>query len=238
MFSAFVFKMQANMDPRHRDCVAFMRVNSGSYRRDLPVKHQSTGKKFALPPPHSLVVNERNTLAEAYPGDVIGIVNRGQFAIGDTIVETGSGAGVEADFVFAPLPRFQPELFARVRPRELGGHKAFTKGIDQLVAEGTVQRLQEWNQSSARPIIAAVGQLQFDVLRYRMQDEFNVAVEFDALPYQVGVWVEGDLSTFKAGYSSLLVADGDGRPMVLLENPWYKDYVARENPDHQLLDFA
>ncbi|MHC5067121.1 MAG: peptide chain release factor 3 [Planctomycetota bacterium] len=231
-FSAFVFKLQANMNKKHRDCVAFMRINSGMYRRDLQVRHQRTGKKFAMPAPHSLVINERSTVVEAWPGDVIGIVNKGQFAIGDTIIERG-------DFEFDPLPKFQPELFARVRPRDLGKQKPFTKGIEQLVSEGTVQLLTERSGgTAARPVIAAVGRLQFEVMSYRMEDEYGAAVEIDMLPYACSAWIHGDPATFTVPYSGLLVDDIHGRPMALFANAWDKGYAERENPEHQLLDYA
>ena len=230
-FSAFVFKLQANMNKMHRDCVAFLRVNSGKYQRELQVKHQRSGKKFAMPAPHSLVVSERSTVTEAWPGDVIGVINKGQFQIGDTIAEKG-------DFTFEPLPKFQPELFARVRPRDLGKQKGFNKGIEQLVAEGTVQLLHDGNDTGGRPILAAVGRLQFDVMQYRMEDEYNTAIEVEELPFTCSAWLEGDRESFQAPFNARMVVDQHGRQMVLFASSWDKDYAAKNNPGHQLLDYA
>ncbi|MDA3959465.1 MAG: peptide chain release factor 3 [Planctomycetota bacterium] len=228
-FAAFVFKLQANMNPKHRDCVAFLRVNSGVYRKELSVKHQRSGKKFAMPSPHSLVVNERSTVVEAYPGDIIGIISKGQFAIGDTILEKG-------DYQFEPLPRFQPELFARVRPSDLGKQKGFQKGIAQLGAEGAVQLLYDWRNPQGEPIVAAVGRLQFEVLQYRMEDEYGVKTMVDMLPYSCSAWLEGDYETFDKPTTARLVQDADDRPLLLFGNRWEKDYAAKNNPDHKLLD--
>jgi peptide chain release factor 3 len=230
-FSAFVFKLQANMNPKHRDCVAFMRINAGVYRKELQVKHQGSGKKFAMPSPHTLVVNERSTVSEAYPGDIIGVINKGQFAIGDPITEKG-------DFCFEPLPQFQPELFARVRPKDLGKQKPFGKGMDQLASEGAIQLLWDWKNAQGEPIVAAVGRLQFEVLQYRLEDEYGVAVLIDHLGFSCSAWLRGDLATFKRPTTARLVQDRDGRPMFLFPSKWDKEYAERENPDHQLLDYA
>lgn len=230
-FSAYVFKMQANMNPKHRDCVAFLRINSGRYEKDLTVKHQRIGKKIRLPRPHSLQVSERHTLDKAYPGDIIGVINSGHFIIGDTIT-TGK------NFNYKPLPQFQPELFASVRPIDLGKRKAIDKGLEQLAAEGAVQMVWDWEDDTSFPYIAAIGRLQFEVLQYRLKDEYGVKTELTPLSYSCSAWLKGDLESFKKPSRAKLMKDRLGRPMVLFNDVWEKNYALKENPDHELLDYA
>ncbi|MEM1095057.1 MAG: peptide chain release factor 3 [Bacteroidota bacterium] len=230
-FSAYVFKLQANMDPRHRDCVAFMRINSGRYERNLQVKHDRLGRQIRLSRPHSLMVDDRKTIEEAYPGDVIGVMNPGLFAIGDTV-------SVDGGFQFKPLPQFQPELFSRIRPSDFGKRKSLDKGLKQLVAEGAIQLLEDWVDTGNPPIVAAVGQLQFEVLQYRLKDEYKVGVDLQKLPYDCSAWVIGDIDTFKKPINALLTRDQYRRPLVLFSSTWEKDYAIRENPKHQIVDYA
>jgi peptide chain release factor 3 len=131
-FSAYVFKLQANMDPRHRDSMAFMRVVSGRFERDMMVWHHRLGREVRMNRPHVMVAQDRSILAAAYPGDIVGVINQGMFAIGDTLSAKGG-------FTFKPLPQFQPEVFAMVRPKDVGKRKQYDKGLEQLTAEGTVQ---------------------------------------------------------------------------------------------------
>lgn len=229
-FSAYVFKMQANMDPRHRDCVAFMRINSGRYERNLQVQHQRLGRNVRLSRPHTLMAQGRETLEVAYPGDIIGVMNPGLFTIGDTLLAKGN-------FQFKALPKFQPELFARIRPSDFGKRKAIDKGLKQLVSEGAVQLLSDWHDTGNPPIVAAVGQLQFEVLQYRLQQEYKVGTSLNTMPYDCSAWLVGDVATFKKPINALLVRDDLDRPMVLFSNQWEKQYAVRENPDHQLVDF-
>lgn len=230
-FSAYVFKLQANMDPKHRDCIAFMRINSGTYERDMQVKNQRTGKKIRLARPHTLMVSERSTLDFAYPGDIIGVVNPGHFSIGDTISSKGN-------FEYQGLPQFQPEVFTRISPVDLGKRKAIDKGIDQLAAEGAVQVLREIDNPFSSPMMAAVGRLQFEVMQHRLKEEYNVETKLEPLPYQASAWLKGDVKSFKVPFGAKLAQDHKERPMVLFSSPWEKDYAKKENPDHELLDFA
>ena len=230
-FSAFVFKLQANMNPKHRDCIAFMRINSGKYEKDMTVIHHQTGKKVRLASPHSLMASERKTVDTAFPGDVIGINNSCGLAIGDTISESGG-------FEFKPLPQFQPELFARITPVDLGKRKSIDKGLAQLASEGTVQLLNEWKDSFSYPFIAAVGRLQFEVLQHRLKEEYSVDTKLEMLPYGCSAWLDGDPATFKTPFSAKMVQDKNERPMILFSSDWEKEYAKKENPDHKLLDYA
>jgi peptide chain release factor 3 len=228
-FSAYVFKLQANMNPKHRDSTAFLRVCSGRFERDLVVKHHRLGRELRLSRPHSMLAADRNTLDVAYPGDIVGVINPGVFAIGDTISLTGG-------FNFKPLPSFQPEIFARVRPKDVGKRKSFDKGVEQMTAEGTVQRLESWDGLDF--YVAAVGRLQFDVLQYRLRSEYGVETELEPLPYTCSAWLTGDPRTFDPPVSVLRTRDKQGRPVILFRTSWDKDYTAKKCPDHPLKDMA
>lgn len=227
-FSAYVFKLQANMDRRHRDSMAFLRICSGCFERDLIVKHHRLNREIRLSRPHGMVAGERTMLDIAYAGDVIGVVNPGVFAIGDTISLTGG-------FNFKPLPQFQPEIFARVQPKDVGKRKSFDKGVLQLSDEGAVQLLRSYDQFGDC-IFAVVGELQFEVMQFRLKDEYGVDTILTRLPYQCSAWLQGDLSTFKKPTESLLVQDKSSRPIVLFNSTWEKQFAIKQNPDHQLID--
>jgi peptide chain release factor 3 len=227
-FSAYVFKIQANMDKRHRDSMAFLRICSGKFERDLVVKHHRLGREVRLSRPHGMVAGERTTLDLAYAGDVIGVINPGVFAVGDTISLTGG-------FNFKPMPQFQPEIFARVRPKDVGKRKSFDKGVLQLTDEGAVQLFWPYDHSGDI-IFAAVGQLQFEVMQYRLKDEYGVETILSSLPYQCSAWLIGNLDTFQKTTNGLLLHDRHDRPIVLFTEQWEKQYAIKLNPNHQLLD--
>lgn len=228
-FSAYVFKLQANMNPKHRDSTAFLRICSGRFERDMVVKHHRSGRDIRLARPHSLVAQERSTVEEAYPGDIIGIINPGVFAIGDTVSLTGG-------FNFKPLPQFQPEIFARLRPTDVGKRKAFDKGLSQMAQEGTVQIMRSFNDQEI--LIAAVGRLQFDVLQYRLRHEYRVETILDALPFTCSAWLDGDPSTFKSPSASMMVKDHRDRVVVLFGDQLMKTIARDRNPDHVLRDMG
>lgn len=227
-FSAYVFKIQANMDRRHRDSMAFLRVCSGRFERDLVVKHHRLGRDVRLSRPHGMVAGERTTLDIAYAGDIVGVINPGVFAVGDTISMTGG-------FNFKPMPKFQPEIFAHVQPKDIGKRKAFDKGIAQLSNEGAVQLFFP-DDLLSDIIFGAVGKLQFEVMQYRLKDEYGVETILTPLPYTCSAWLKGDAKTFQKTSNSLLVRDSSERPMVLFSEPWEKQYAAKQNPHHELLD--
>lgn len=228
-FSAYVFKLQANMNPKHRDSTAFLRVCSGRFERDMVVKHHRLGRDVRLSRPHSLVAQTRSTVEEAYAGDVIGIINPGLFAIGDTISVTGG-------FNFKPLPQFQPEIFARIRPLDVGKRKSFDKGMEQMAQEGTVQILRSLNDMES--LVAAVGRLQFDVLQYRLRHEYRVETVLDQLPYTCSAWLDGDVATFKAPSASMIVKDHRNGVVVLFGDQLMKTIARDRNPDHVLKDMG
>jgi peptide chain release factor 3 len=227
-FSGYVFKLQANMDRRHRDSMAFVRICSGKFERDLVVKHHRLGREVRLSRPHGMVAGERTTLDLAFAGDIIGVINPGVFAIGDTISLTGG-------FNFKPLPYFQPEIFARVYPKDVGKRKSFDKGVAQLTDEGAIQLLRPYDLSGDL-IFAAVGQLQFEVMQYRLKDEYGVETLVNPLPYQCSAWLLGDLKTFKKTTTALIVQDRYNRPVVLFGEQWEKQYAIKQNPEHNLID--
>lgn len=227
-FSGYVFKLQANMDKRHRDSMAFIRICSGRFERDLIVKNHRLKKEIRLSRPHSMLAGERTTIDYAYPGDVIGVINPGSFAIGDTLSVTGG-------FNFKPLPQFQPEIFARLHPKDVGKRKSFDKGILQLADEGAIQIL-ETHDRQGDFIFAAVGKLQFEVMQYRLKDEYGVETTLSYLPYHCSAWILGDIATFIKPSSAALVRDRQNRPIALFNEQWDKQYSIKHNPNHQLVD--
>jgi peptide chain release factor 3 len=227
-FSGYVFKLQANMDRRHRDNMAFIRICSGRFERDLTVKHHRLNREIRLSRPHGMVAGERTTLDYAYPGDVIGVINPGLFAIGDTISVTGG-------FNFKPLPQFQPEIFAKLYPKDVGKRKSFDKGVLQLTDEGAIQLLHTYEREGDL-IFAAVGKLQFEVMQYRLRDEYGVETILTPLPYQCSAWIIGDMSKFEKTTTCLVAQDRRERPMALFTTQWEKQYCMKQNPKHQFID--
>lgn len=230
-FSAYVFKIQANMNPKHRDSMAYMRVCSGHFERDMVVKHHRSGKEIRLSRSYSLVAKDRNTVDEGYPGDIIGVINPGVFAIGDTV-------SLEGGFNYKPMPQFPPEIVAQVRPTDVLKHKQFEKGIDQLAHEGAVQILRSYKNPKDPPLVAAVGKLQFEVLQFRLKEEYGVTSAIDYLPYRHSVYVIGDVKGLTLPMGSFLALDVRDRNVLLLSAEWEKKYVREKNPDHQFPDFV
>lgn len=230
-FAAYVFKIQANMNPRHRDSMAFLRVCAGKFERDLMVIHGRQKREVRLSRSHSMFGGERTTLDVAYPGDIIGVVNPGQFAIGDTVSERGG-------FSFQPMPRFSPEVVAELRPLDVGRKKAFDKGVQQLSDEGAILVLQSRDRAQSRLLIAAVGQLQFEVMQYRLENEYGVKCALSLLPYKSGAWLQGDPATFSTPSGSMLAEDLRGQVVFLYGLDWERRVALERNPNHQLLDFV
>lgn len=233
-FSGFVFKIQANMDPRHRDRVAFLRVCSGKFERDMTVRNARTGKEVRLSRAMRLFADERESLEAAYAGDVVGLANPGVFAIGDALFD-----GVPV--AFPPVPAFAPEHFAAVRSIDTSGYKSFGKGIAQLREEGAVQIFYPLGSTRTEPIVAVVGELQFDVAKYRLESEYNVRTAFSRLPLTLARHVAGDrerIASAQLPSSAKLVEDWEGRPAALFESPWSLRLAQEWNPNLSFLPFS
>lgn len=225
-FSGFVFKIQANLDPRHRDRVAFVRVCSGRFQREMEVFHPRTGKKLRLSRAHRVFGQDRETVEEAFPGDIVGLVNPGEFRLGDTLCERQL-------FNFDALPQFSPENFAIFRCRDTARRKQFERGLRQLVEEGAVQMFHEPQARRREPILGAVGELQFDVVRFRLESEYNTETQVERLPYEVARWIDisvNDLKTLQVPYGSAVVQDELGHHAILFKSRWEADYFQRQNP--------
>ena len=226
-FSGFVFKVQANMDPRHRDRIAFFRICSGKFVRGMDVKHVRTGKTLTLNRPLVFMAQERTTIDEAWSGDIIGLWDPGVLRIGDTLCD-----GTEREF--EGIPRFSPAHFVRVRLIDAEKRKQLKRGLDHLSEEGAVQLFFDRQRLEREPILGAVGVLQFEVIQYRLKAEYGVTVAFDRLPYQFARWIEGenlDLDQFELSGRCACVHDVEQRPLVLCDSEWILRSVMQDFPD-------
>ena len=233
-FSGFVFKLQANMDPKHRDRIAFVRVCSGKFEKDMVVSHARSGKSVRLSHPQKLFGQGRESLEEAYPGDVIGLNNPGVFAIGDTIYQ---GKRLEDD----GIPCFSPEIFAYLKNPNPSKYKQFQKGVSELREEGAVQIMFSADESKRDPILAAVGQLQLEVVQYRMQHEYGVETRLEPLPYAVARWVDGGWEALEAVgrlFNTVTVKDSWDRPVLLFRNEWNCQQIEADHPKLKLSTIA
>ena len=223
-FAGLVFKIQANLDPNHRDRIAFVRVCSGVFRRDMEVLHVRSGKTIRLRRAHRVFGQERETVDEAYPGDIVGLVNPGEFRLGDTIC-----AG--PPITFEPLPTFAPEQFAVLRCQDTIRRKQFERGLSQLLEEGVVQLFHDPTSITREPILGGVGELQFDVVRFRLETEYSTPTTLQWLPYKLARWIVGGLEHLprvRVMNTARLVRDAYENPVVLFQSTWDADYMARE----------
>jgi peptide chain release factor 3 len=232
-FAGFVFKIQSNMDPLHRDSVAFVRVTRGVFRRDDTVVHGRTGRRLRLGQAMSLFGRERETVDLAYAGDVVGVPSQGTLAIGDVLYVGERPAPV-------PLPRFAPEHFAVLDTPDVAKRKAFLRGVQQLEREGAVQVWSLPGAARRAPLLAAVGVLQFDVVRYRLREEYGVETTLEVLPHRLARWVDGpaDAVAAFAAYGTLRCQDGEGRPVVLFPNERELAYCVERHPSLAFRDVA
>jgi len=235
-FSGFVFKIQANMDPKHRDRIAFVRICSGKFERDMVVTHARTGKKVRLSSSHKLFGQERETVDEAYAGDIVGLVGHSEFGIGDTLTEDGS-------VVYNEIPRFAPECFAYLQNPNPGKFKQFRQGLDQLLQEGVIQVFYIRDSGQRVPLLAAVGPLQFEVVQYRLESEYGAASRLESVPWEMVKWLrEGtsaaDLNALKLPTGCRVAFDSDEQPVVLFPSAWTLGYFQKENPDVPLFDLS
>ena len=235
-FSAFVFKIQANMNKAHRDRIAFMRICSGKFEADREVKHVQGGRTMRLLQPQQLMADERKILDEAYAGDIIGVFDPGVFSIGDTI------CAPKEDVKYEGIPTFAPEHFARVRQVDTMKRKQFVKGISQIAQEGAIQIFQELQSGMEEIIVGVVGVLQFEVLKYRLENEYNVEIRMDMLPYEFIRWIENknevDVQALTGTSDMKKIQDLKGNPLLLFVNEWSVGMTLERNPGLKLSEFG
>lgn len=215
-FTGFVFKIQANLDPKHRDRIAFVRVCSGRFEAGADVKNLRSGKPVRLAQPQTFMARDRQAVDEAWPGDVVGIHDRGSLRIGDTLADGGEGE-------YKDIPRFSPEHFARVRIGDPLRRKHLDTGLRQLSEEGAAQVFFAESIAGPAPIVGAVGPLQFDVLLHRLEHEYGVSASLERLPYVAARWVVGpekDIQRVSGGYDKARVTDSRDRPLILFQSEW------------------
>ncbi len=231
-FSGFIFKIQANMNPAHRDCVAFMRVVSGKFTRGMSVRHVRLGRDIRLAKSLQFMAQDRVLVEDAWPGDVVGLFDPGFLRIGDTLTEGGN-------FQFQGIPRFTPEHFATVVLRDPGKRKQLRKGMDQLIEEGAIQMFFRPSIGEQEPILGAVGRLQFEVFQHRLKAEYGVEIGFSELPFDIGRWVVGepiDGAALERYGDNMLLHDRDGRVMLLFRNSLALRWEAERHPHLRFLE--
>ena len=235
-FSAFVFKIQANMNKNHRDRVAFMRICSGKFEASKEVYHVQGEKKMRLSQPQQMMAQDRHVVEEAYAGDIIGVFDPGIFSIGDTVCAPGK------KFQYEGIPTFAPEHFARVRLLDSMKRKQFVKGINQIAQEGAIQIFQEIMGGMEEIIVGVVGVLQFDVLKYRLENEYNVDIRLETLPYEHIRWIENkdevDVKKLTGTSDMKKVMDMKGNPLLLFVNSWSVGMTLDRNEGLRLAEFS
>ena len=235
-FSAFVFKIQANMNKAHRDRIAFMRICSGKFTAGMESFHVQGGKKIRLSQPQQMMAQERHIVEEAYAGDIIGVFDPGIFSIGDTICNSNK------KFAFEGIPTFAPEHFARVRQIDTMKRKQFIKGISQIAQEGAIEIFQEFNTGMEEIIVGVVGVLQFEVLEYRLKNEYNVDIKLEPLPYEHIRWIENpeeiNMSRIVGTSDMKKIKDLKDNPLLLFVNSWSVNMVLERNEGLKLSEFG
>ena len=227
-FSGFVFKVQANMDPSHRDRMAFVRVCSGRFERGLTVTREATGRPFATKYATAVFGAERDTIDEAYPGDVIGLVNATDLRIGDTLY-------LGEPVCYPAIPSFAPELFAQARPRDTSRFKQFRRGLAQLEEEGAIQILRDDRTGDAAPVLAAVGAMQFEVVTHRLEQEYGARVELTPTLFKLARRTDAATADALVGVPGVRVMSRtDGTLFALFETPYRLERLQREHPDWTL----
>lgn len=231
-FSGFIFKIQANMDPRHRDRLAFVRICSGRFERDMTVFHTRTGRKLRLSSSHKLFARTRETVDEAFPGDVVGLVGHDDFRIGDTLA-------TRPDLRFDEIPRFTPESFAWLHSPTTAHFKRFREGLEQLLQEGVVQAFQLQDTAQRVPLLGAVGPLQFEVVQFRLQSEYGAESRLETTPWSVIRWVVGGMPSPESlelllPSGARLARDASGNPVLLFTDTWSCDYFTGRQPEISL----
>ena len=234
-FSAFVFKIQANMNKAHRDRIAFLRICSGKFEKGMEVDHVQGGRKIKLSQPQQLMAQSREIIEEAYAGDIIGVFDPGIFSIGDTLCAPGK------KLAFQGIPTFAPEMFNLVRQKDTMKRKQFVKGATQIAQEGAIQIFQEIASGMEEIIVGVVGTLQFDVFQYRMENEYNVDISMQSLPYSHIRWIDNeeiDLKKLNLTSDTRKVQDMKGRYLLLFSNQWSINWALEHNEGLLLSEFS
>ncbi|RYX98570.1 peptide chain release factor 3, partial [bacterium] len=234
VFSGFIFKMQANMDPKHRDRIAFIRVCSGKFERNIMVTNTNTGKKIRLSSAHTVFGQQRETVDEAYPGDIVGLIGNNQFSIGDTLTEDES-------IVYDKIPQFAPEHFISIMNPNTSDYKRFRDGLDQLLQEGVVQVFQLKNAYTGLSVYGAVGPLQFEVVQYRLKSEYNADSRSEPTNWSVLRWVHPkvDASILNTPLIPVGAAAGEdkfGNAVILFTSEWSLQYFVDKHPEIEISD--
>ena len=235
-FSAFVFKIQANMNKNHRDRIAFMRICSGQFTAGMEVYHVQGGKSLKLSQPQQMMADERKIVDKAYAGDIIGVFDPGVYSIGDTLTTA------KDKFEFEGIPTFAPEHFARVSLVDSMKRKQFVKGVTQIAQEGAIQMFQEYKGGMEEIIVGVVGVLQFDVLKFRLENEYNVQIRLENLPYEHIRWIENkdevNVDTINGTSDMKKVVDMKGNPLLLFINEWSIGMTLDRNDGLVLTEFG
>ena len=234
-FSAFVFKIQANMNKAHRDRIAFIRICSGKFEKGMEVYHVQGGRKVKLAQPQHLMAQDREMISEAYAGDIIGLFDPGIFSIGDTLCDSGK------PFRFGGIPTFAPEHFARVEQVDTMKRKQFVKGMTQIAQEGAIQIFHKPDTGMEEVVVGVVGELQFDVLEYRLRNEYNVEIRRTPLPFEEIRWVKNtglDLKNLDLTSDTRLVQDVHGGSLLLFCNSWSINWALEHNKGLALEEFG
>lgn len=230
-FSGFVFKIQANMNPAHRDRLAFLRVMSGRFEADMQANLVREDRQIKLAYPQQFMADDREKMQEAFAGDIVGLYDSGNFRIGDTIT-------TKKDLEFRDIPRFSPEHFAVVEIKEALKRKQLTKGLNQLSEEGAIQVFRQPHLGDMGAIVGAVGVLQFEVLKFRLENEYNVKVNLRPLSFKYARWVSGegfDQGKFERQDYTKVLIDRDENPIILFRNDWALNYCRGNFPDLEFL---
>ena len=234
-FSGFIFKIQANMNKAHRDRIAFMRICSGKFERGMEVTHVQGGKKIKLAQSTQLMAQDRATVDEAYAGDIIGLFDPGIFSIGDTLC-TG-----KEKIQYAGIPTFAPEHFARITQVDTMKRKQFVKGMEQVAQEGAIQIFRELNGGMEEVIVGVVGVLQFEVLEYRLKNEYNVDIRMQKLPFEYIRWIENedlDPKDLDLTSDTKRIEDLKGNKLLLFTTPWAINWAQQHNEGLELSEFG
>jgi peptide chain release factor 3 len=233
-FSAFIFKIQTNMNPMHRDRMVFARICSGKFERNTKIYNTRTKKEIRLSSVHSIFGKEREIVEESYPGDIIGFITNVEFGIGDTI-------STNANIKLKRIPQFAPEIFSYVNNVHSAKYKSFRKGLDHLIAENVVQTFDLNDQLRPVPLLGALGDLQFEVLQHRLKEEYGVESSLESTQWSVMRWIKNpeDLESIKSklSYNGTTAVDSNGRQVVLFKTQWNLTAFVEKNPEIELLDF-